>query len=97
MPFGGVSVGSLSADDWVCVFVMLLIWVRHPALCVASSLVASDLGQRWKPSWEFSVISTLWDQEFSGSLVSWTQCSHSRESCPFLTSVLYIRPPELDQ
>jgi len=25
----------LSADDWVCVFVLLIVWVRHPALDVA--------------------------------------------------------------
>ena len=28
----GVSGGSLSADDWVCVLTWLLIWVRYPAL-----------------------------------------------------------------
>ena len=30
----GVSGGSLSADDWVCVLTWLLIWVRYPALGV---------------------------------------------------------------
>ena len=34
-----VSVGILPAADWVCVLVLLAIWVRHPALGVAGSWV----------------------------------------------------------
>lgn len=28
----GVSVGSLSADDWVSVFVLLVVWLRNSAV-----------------------------------------------------------------
>ena len=31
-----MSVGSLSANDWVCIPVLLVVWVRHPALGDAS-------------------------------------------------------------
>ena len=47
--FFEVSVGSLSADDWVCVFILLVVWLRHPALGAASSWVMPDLGYRWRP------------------------------------------------
>ena len=52
----GVSVGSLSADDWVFVFVLLVVWLRHSAVGVADSRVTPGLGYRWRPSWEFSLI-----------------------------------------
>ena len=32
----GVSVGSLSADEWVCVFVLLVVQLKHPAHGAAS-------------------------------------------------------------
>ena len=35
----GVSVGGLPADDWVSVLVLLVVWVRHPALGAAGSWV----------------------------------------------------------
>ena len=44
-----VAVGSLSADIWVCVFVLPVVWLRHPALGVASSWVMPGLGYRWRP------------------------------------------------
>ena len=34
-----VTMGSLYADDWVCVPVLLVIWVRHLVLGAASSWV----------------------------------------------------------
>ena len=39
----GVSVGNLSADDWVCTFVLLVVLVRHPGLAVGSSWVMPGL------------------------------------------------------
>ena len=52
----GVSVGSLYANDWVCVLVLLVVWVRHPVLGAADSWVVPGLGYRWKPSRDFSLI-----------------------------------------
>ena len=56
----GVPVGILSADDWVCVFVLLVVWVRHPALGAASNWVMLSLVYRWRLLWEFSLINTPW-------------------------------------
>ena len=41
-----VSVGNLSADDWVCVLVLLVVWVRCPALGAADNWVMLGLGCR---------------------------------------------------
>ena len=51
-----MSMGSLSADVWVYVFVLLVFWVRHPSLGAASSWVMLVLVYRWRPSWESSLI-----------------------------------------
>ena len=72
---------GVSADDQVYVFVLLVVWVRHPAQDAASSWVMLGLGYRWRPLWEFSLVNTPWHQEFFGSLVFWTQHSHSKGSC----------------
>ena len=40
----GVSMGSLYANDWVCVLVLLVVWVRHPVLGGADSWVVLSLG-----------------------------------------------------
>ena len=56
----GVPVGILSADDWVCVFVLLVVWVRHPTMGAAGSWVMLSLVYRWRPLWKFSRINTLW-------------------------------------
>ena len=50
----GVPVGILSADDWVCVFVLLVVWVRHPTMGAAGSWVMLSLVYRWRPLWKFS-------------------------------------------
>ena len=54
-----VPVGTLSADDWVCVSVLLVVWVRRPAAGTAGSWVMLSLIHRWRPSWEFSLINPL--------------------------------------
>ena len=43
----GVSGGSLSADDWVCVLTLLLIWVRRPALGATGSWEVLGLESVW--------------------------------------------------
>ena len=53
----GVSMGSLYANDWVCVLVLLVVWVRHPVLGGADSWVVLSLGYRWSSSRDFSLIS----------------------------------------
>lgn len=78
----GVSVGSLPTDNRVYVLVLLVVWVRRPALGAAGSWVVLGLGFRWRASWECSLIDTPWGQGFSGGLVSWTQYSHSSNSGP---------------
>ena len=56
----GMSAGSLFADDWVCIFALLVIWVRCPALDTTDSCVRAGLVYRWRPLWEFSLINTPW-------------------------------------
>ena len=70
------------ADDWVCVFIFFVFWVRHPTLGAAGSWVMPGV-YRWRPLWEFSLINTPWGQEFYGSLESW-QHSHFKGSGPDL-------------
>ena len=65
----GVSMGSLSADVWVYVFVFLVLWVRHPSLGAASSWVMLVLVYRWRPSWESSLINMPWGKEFFGGVL----------------------------
>ena len=57
-----VSVASLSANDWVCVFVLPVGWVRCLALGAAGSWVIPGLRHKWRSSWEFSIINTPWCQ-----------------------------------
>ena len=58
-----MTLGSLSADCWVCVLVLRIVWVRHSVPGAAGSLVESGLGFGRRPSWEFSLINILWGQE----------------------------------
>ena len=51
------------------------------ASCTGRCWELGDAGSyRRRPTGEFSLINTLWGQEFSGSLVSWTQRFHSKGS-----------------
>ena len=52
--FWRVSTRILFADDWVCILVLLVVWVRHPALGAAGSWVVP--GYSWRPWWEFLLI-----------------------------------------
>ena len=78
----GVCVGSLSADDWVCVLVLLVACVRCPVLGDAGSCVLAGFGYKWRSLWEFSLINTPRGKELSGGLVSWTQHSLHRDTGP---------------
>ena len=46
-----MSLGSLSEDDWLCVFVLFFVWVKGPALGVANRGVILGLGYTWRPLW----------------------------------------------
>ena len=41
-----VSVGNPSADDWVCVLILLVVWMRGPALGAVDSWVMPGLEYR---------------------------------------------------
>ena len=69
---------SLSADDWVCVPVLPVVWVRCPALLAAGNWVLLGLRLRWRSLWMFSLINSPWGQKLSGGLESWSQHSHPR-------------------
>ena len=71
-----VFVWGLSANDGVCIFVLLVICVSCPVLDATGSFVIPSLEYKL----EFSLINTPWGQEFSGSLQFWIQHSHSKVS-----------------
>ena len=61
------------------------------ASCTGCCWELGDAGSyRRRPSGEFSLINTLWGQEFSGSLVSWTQHFHSKGSGQISSQVTKI-------
>ena len=37
----------LSADDWVCIFVLFVVWMRHPAQGSTGSWVIAGLIFKW--------------------------------------------------
>ena len=45
----------LSADDWVCIFVLFVVWMRHPAQGATHGWVMLGLVFKWFPLWEFSL------------------------------------------
>ena len=48
----------LSADDWVCVFSLFIVLMRHPAQGATGDWVMSDLVFQWFPLCEFSLSDT---------------------------------------
>ena len=66
----GMSVVVLSADNWIGVLDLLVVWLRYPVLGAAGYWVVPGLQYSWSPSWGFFLINTPWGQESSGSLVS---------------------------
>ena len=49
----------LFTDDWVCVFIFFVVWVRHPTLGATGSWVMPGVDKQ-RPLWEFSLINTPW-------------------------------------
>ena len=50
----------LSADDRVCIFVLLVVQARHPVQGVTGDWVMPGLVFRWFPLCEFSLLDTPW-------------------------------------
>ena len=48
----------LSADDWVCIFVLFVVWVRHFAQGAAAGWMMLGLVFKWFPLCEFSLSDT---------------------------------------
>ena len=49
----------LNADDWVCIFVLFVVWMRRPAQGAATGgWVMSGLVFKWFPFWKFSLFDT---------------------------------------
>ena len=67
----------LSAGDWVCIFFLFAVWMEHSAEGTTGDWVMLGLVFKWFPLGEFSLFDTPRDY-FSGSLGSWSQCSHSK-------------------
>ena len=56
---GLIEVVILSAaDDWVCIFVLFVLWMRHPAQCATGSWMMLGLVYKWLLLWEFSLFDT---------------------------------------
>ena len=48
----------LSADDWVCIFVLFDVWMRLPAQGATGGWVMPGLVFKWFPLCEFSLFDT---------------------------------------
>ena len=48
----------LSVDDWFCVFVLFVVWMRHPAQGATGGWVIPGLVFKWFPLWKFSLFAT---------------------------------------
>ena len=48
----------LNAEDWVCIFVLSVVWMRRPAQGATGGWVMSGLVFKWFPLWEFSLFDT---------------------------------------
>ena len=48
----------LSADDWLCIFVLFLVWMRHPAQGATGSWMMLGLVFKWFPLCEVSLFDT---------------------------------------
>ena len=49
----------LSADNWVCIFVLFVVLTRHPAQGAIGGWVILGLVCKWSPLCEFLVFDTL--------------------------------------
>ena len=48
----------LSADDWVCIFVLFVVWMRLPAQGATGGWVMLGQMFKWFPLCEFSLFDT---------------------------------------
>ena len=48
----------LSVDDWVCIFVLFVVWISHPAQFAAGGWVMLGLVFKWFPLWGFLLFDT---------------------------------------
>ena len=48
----------LFADDWVCIFVLFVVWISHPAQFAAGGWVMLGLVFKWFPLWGFLLFDT---------------------------------------
>ena len=48
----------LSADDWICIFVLFVVWMRWPVQGAAGSWVILGLIYKCLLLWEFSLFDT---------------------------------------
>ena len=48
----------LSADDWVCIFVLFVVYMRHPAQVATGGWVMLGLVLKWFPLCGFSLFDT---------------------------------------
>ena len=48
----------LSADDWVCIFVLFVVWMQHPAQGDTGGWVMQFLASKWFHLCEFSLFGT---------------------------------------
>ena len=71
--------GSLSANGWGCVPVLLVVWhrVSSTGACWSWRWVWV---LRWRSLWELSLIDITWGREVSGDPMSWTWLSNLRGS-----------------
>ena len=69
----------LYTDDWVHIFVLLVVWMRRSAQGITGSRVMQGLVFKWFPLWESSLLDT---PEGRSSLVvcTWSQHPHSKGS-----------------
>ena len=48
----------LSADDWVCILVLFIVWMRRSAQGATGGWVMQGLVFKWFPLCEFSIFDT---------------------------------------
>ena len=66
------TLGSLSANGWGCVPVLLVVWSEVSSTGDCRQLRGWVLESRWRLPGEISPINIPWSQEFSDNPTSWT-------------------------
>ena len=55
---GKAEVVILSADDWVCIFILFIVWMMCPSQGSTGGWVIRGLVFKWFSLWEFSLFDT---------------------------------------